>query len=65
MNCIIPKVFFQTNKTNIDTYVLNMIMDKLSSEWKYEFYNDSGGKRRLACKPMFPDYNPKALAEGL
>ena len=36
----IPKVLFQTNKTSIDTYVLNMIMDRLTSEWKYEFYND-------------------------
>ena len=36
----IPKILFQTNKISNDTYVLNMIMNKLSSEWKYEFYND-------------------------
>jgi hypothetical protein len=37
----IPKVLFQTNKTSHETYVLNMIMGRLSSEWKYEFYNDA------------------------
>ena len=36
----IPKVLFQTDKKNIDAYVLEMIMDKLSPDWKYEFYND-------------------------
>ena len=36
----IPKILFQTNKISNDTYVLNMIKDKLGSEWKYEFYND-------------------------
>ena len=41
MNCIIPKVLFQTNKTKNDTYVLNMIMARLTNEWKYEFYNDA------------------------
>jgi hypothetical protein len=37
----IPKVLFQTNKTNHDVNVLNMIMNNLSSKWKYEFYNDA------------------------
>lgn len=37
----IPKVLFQTNKTNIDKNVLNMITIKLTSEWKYKFYNDT------------------------
>jgi mannosyltransferase OCH1-like enzyme len=37
----IPKVFFQTHKTSLDTYVTDMISYKLSSEWKYEFYNDN------------------------
>ena len=36
----IPKVLFQTNKTSNETYVLDMIMDRLTNEWKYEFYND-------------------------
>jgi hypothetical protein len=36
----IPKILFQTNKISNDTYVLNMIKDKLGSDWKYEFYND-------------------------
>ena len=36
----IPKVLFQTNRNNPDEYILNMIKNKLSSEWKYEFYND-------------------------
>ena len=36
----IPKKLFQTNKTSNDTYILDMIKDKLGSEWKYEFYND-------------------------
>ena len=39
-NSNIPKVLFQTNKTIHDTYVLDMIMLMLTSEWKYEFYND-------------------------
>jgi hypothetical protein len=37
----ISKVLFQTNKTNIDTNVFNMIMSMLTPEWKYEFYNDA------------------------
>ena len=37
----IPKVLFQTNKTYPDTYVLDLINSRLSSEWKYEFYNDN------------------------
>ena len=37
----IPKVLFQTNKTPHETYVLNMIMNMLTPEWKYEFYNDA------------------------
>lgn len=36
----IPKVLFQTNKTSNETYVFDMIMDRLTNEWKYEFYND-------------------------
>lgn len=36
----IPKVLFQTNKTKHEPYVLSMIMNNLSSEWKYEFYDD-------------------------
>jgi hypothetical protein len=36
----IPKVLFQTNKIRHDPYVLNMIMNNLSSEWKYNFYDD-------------------------
>ena len=36
----IPKVLFQTNKTCLDAYVLEMIRSRLTSEWKYEFYND-------------------------
>jgi len=39
-NIPIPKVLFQTNKTIPDTYVLELINSMLSSEWKYEFYND-------------------------
>jgi predicted O-methyltransferase YrrM len=35
------KVLFQTNKTSPDTHVLNMIKSRLSSDWKYEFYNDN------------------------
>ena len=37
----IPKVLFQTNYDNIQEYVLNMIKNMLTSEWKYEFYNDA------------------------
>ena len=37
---MIPKIFFQTNHTKLDTYVINMIKYRLSSEWKYEFYSD-------------------------
>jgi hypothetical protein len=37
----IPKILFQTNKTCPDTYLLDMIKCKLSSDWKYEFYNDN------------------------
>jgi lipopolysaccharide biosynthesis glycosyltransferase len=36
----IPKVLFQTNKTSLDKYVIDMICLRLSSEWNYEFYND-------------------------
>lgn len=36
----ITKILFQTNYISNDTYVLDMIKDKLGSEWKYEFYND-------------------------
>lgn len=36
----IPKVLFQTNKTALDKYVLDMIYDRLGSEWEYRFYND-------------------------
>jgi mannosyltransferase OCH1-like enzyme len=36
----ITKILFQTNKISNDTYVLDMIKDKLGPEWKYEFYND-------------------------
>jgi len=39
-NIPIPKVLFQTNKNAPDTYVLDMINSRLTSEWKYEFYND-------------------------
>jgi FkbM family methyltransferase len=37
----IPKVLFQTNRDNQEEYVLNMIKHMLTSEWKYEFYNDA------------------------
>jgi hypothetical protein len=36
----ITKILFQTNKICNEKYVLDMIKDKLGSEWKYEFYND-------------------------
>ena len=39
-NITITKILFQTNKISNETYVLDMIKDKLGSEWKYEFYND-------------------------
>ena len=38
---MIPKLLFQTNITRPDTYVLNMILSKINSAWKYEFYNDA------------------------
>jgi mannosyltransferase OCH1-like enzyme len=37
---IIPKVLFQTNKTPLERDVLKIIYNNLSSDWKYEFYND-------------------------
>ena len=37
----IPTILFQTNKTYHDKYVLDMIKNMLTSEWKYEFYNDA------------------------
>ena len=40
MNLAIPKVFFQTNKTSLDTYVVDMIAAQIT-DWKYEFYNDA------------------------
>jgi mannosyltransferase OCH1-like enzyme len=36
----IPKVLFQTNKTELDDYVADMISLQLGPGWKYEFYND-------------------------
>jgi len=36
----IPKVLFQTNKTTSETYIIDMIKNRLNSDWKYEFYND-------------------------
>ena len=35
------KVLFQTNQTNPDTYVTDMIKARLGPHWKYEFYNDT------------------------
>jgi mannosyltransferase OCH1-like enzyme len=40
-NVTIPKVFFQTNKMNLDDHVPIMIKKMLTPEWKYEFYNDA------------------------
>jgi FkbM family methyltransferase len=37
----IPKILFQTHKTNLDKYVLDRIHDNLTPEWKYEFYDDN------------------------
>jgi len=37
---VITKVLFQTNKIAPEPYILNMIKSQLSSEWKYEFYDD-------------------------
>jgi len=37
----IPKVFFQTNKTNPPEHVTALIKKMLTPEWKYEFYDDS------------------------
>ena len=38
----IPKVLFQTNRGDCEhDYVSKMIKSMLTSEWKYEFYNDS------------------------
>ena len=48
----IPKVLFQTNKTTLDTYVLNMIMTQLSAEWKYYFYNDDDVIQFLINNPI-------------
>lgn len=37
----IPHVLFQTNRTPLDPYALNMIKEKLGHDWRYEFYNDN------------------------
>ena len=36
----IPQILFQTNKMPHDAYVLDMIINILPCDWKYEFYND-------------------------
>jgi len=36
----ITPVLFQTSKTKVEDYVLEMIKRKLGNKWKYEFYND-------------------------
>jgi len=53
----IPKVLFQTNKISQDTYVLDMIKDRLNSQWKYEFYNDEDVINFFINNPIpdFPD----------
>jgi len=37
----IPKVFFQTAKTQPETHVRTLIEKQLSADWKYEFYSDA------------------------
>ena len=37
----IPKILFQTNRITHIEPVLNMIKNKLTSEWIYEFYSDA------------------------
>jgi len=36
----IPKVLFQTNKTALDSYVIDMIRSRLGFDWEYQFYDD-------------------------
>lgn len=56
----ITKVLFQTNKTHPDTYVLNLIASMLTSEWKYEFYNDADVLQFFINNPLqdLPDNTP-------
>ena len=54
---LIPKVLFQTNKTDHEPYVIELIMKQLSSEWKYEFYGDEDVIRFFINNPLsdYPD----------
>lgn len=53
----IPKILFQTNKTNHEPYVIELIMKQLSSEWKYEFYDDADVIQFFIHNPLseYPD----------
>jgi len=49
----IPKVLFQTNKTTPDMYILNMINNMLTPEWKYEFFNDNDVIQFFINNPIY------------
>ena len=38
---IIPKIFFQTSKEKLDPYVIDLIKNKLNSDWEYFHFIDS------------------------
>lgn len=48
----ITKILFQTNKTRMNPQILNMIMNKLGSDWKYEFYDDDDVMRFFNNNPI-------------
>ena len=51
----IPLVFFQTNKTYPNEYVINMIKKQLTPNWKYEFFNDNDIINFFIANPL-PDF---------
>jgi hypothetical protein len=53
----IPFIFFQTNKTYPNEYVINMIKKQLTPNWKYEFFNDNDVINFFIANPLpeFPD----------
>ena len=38
---LIPKIFFQTSRTKLDQYLIDMIQSKLTPEWIYRHYIDT------------------------
>ena len=52
VNIPITRIFFQTNKTPPEKYIVDMIRQQLDDSWKYEFYNDDDVIQFFTSNPI-------------